>query len=111
MTIKTAILAGAVALAAAVSLGGVASAETRWDAHHPRQEQVLKRAEHQRQLIRQSYRKGEISRFREHRLLHRVNRVALKDHRFAHRNGGYITRGEQHRLNQRENLIRHGEPG
>ena len=111
MTIKRTLVAGLVALTAAVSLAGVASADPRQDANHPRQEQVLDRSAHQRHLIRKERREGELSRFREHRLLHRVNRVAREDRRFSRVNGGYITKGEQHRLNRQETRTRGVIPG
>ena len=111
MNIKRSLLAGALALTAAVSLAGVASAETPWQSHHPRQEEVLGRVQHQRHLIRQEVRRGELSRYESRRMLHRVNRIGREDHRDARLNGGYITRGEQHRLNRQENHVRGDIPG
>ena len=111
MTIKRTILAGAVALSAAFTLAGAASADTVWQHRHPRQEQVLDRAAHQRHLIRKERREGELGRYESRRLLHRVNHMAREDHRFAHRNGGYITRFEQHRMNRQEMRSRHHIPG
>jgi hypothetical protein len=111
MNIKRTLLAGALALASAVSVAGVASAETPWQSHHPRQEEVLGRVQHQRHLVRQEYREGQLSRWREHRLLRRVNRIAREDHRFARVNSGYITPGEKHFMNRQENHVRGDIPG
>lgn len=101
---RTAIAAvlGAVACAAAV---GGASAETRWEARHPRQDQVLDRDAHQRAVIRHEVRTGRMSPMKAHRLLVADRRIAMREHRMAHRNGGYITKGEQHRLNRQEGRV------
>jgi hypothetical protein len=111
MNIKRSLIAGALALSAAVGIAGAASAEGHWDSRHPRQEQVLSRAEHQRHLIRRDERRGEIGRYESRRLLHRVNHVAREDHRLARANGGYITRSEKHDLNRQETRLRHQIPG
>ena len=111
MTFKRTLLAGALALSAALTVAGAASAETVWQHRHPRQEQVLSRAAHERHLIRQERREGELGRYQSRRLLRHVNRVAVEDRRLAHRNGGYITKGEQHRLDLQEGRIRHRIPG
>jgi len=111
MNIKRTLIAGALALTTAVSLAGVASAETPSQAHHPRQEQVLHRVQHQRRLVRQERREGELGRYQARRLLARDTRIAREDHRLARRNGGYITKVQQHRLNRQENHLRQRIPG
>jgi hypothetical protein len=88
-----------------------ASAETRWDANHPRQAEVLGRDAHQRLRIRQEYREGDLNRFQAHRLLARDRRIAREDRLFARTNGGYITRGEQRFMNRQENVTGRHIPG
>lgn len=105
MNIKRTALAaiiGAVACGATVT---AASAETRWESHHPRQEQVLDRAAHQRAMIRHEVRSGRMSPMKAHRLLVANKRIVMKEHRMAHRSGGYITKGQQHRLNRHESRV------
>ena len=110
MNIKRTLVAGAVALSAALTFAGAASAQTTWQHRHPRQEQVLGRAQHERGLIRHERREGLIGRYEARRLLHRVNHVSREDHRLALRDGGRITKGEQHRMDRQETQVRHHIP-
>ena len=96
----------AIALAAAASLAGfasTASAEGAWGHHHPRQHQVLRREHHQMARINRERREGEITRGQARALRHGDRAIAMQDHADARANGGYITKGEQHRLNAEEN--------
>jgi hypothetical protein len=104
MTFKRNLLVAALGVAA-IAAAGSASAETRWEHNHPRQDQVLDRDAHQRHEIRAEARAGEISPAKAHRLLRHERQIAREDHRMAHRNGGYITKAEQHRLNRQENRV------
>ena len=72
---------------------------------HPRQAEVLDRAAHQRAVIRHEERTGRISPAKAHRLLAANRRIAIKEHRMARRNGGYLTAAQQHRLNRQENHL------
>ena len=92
---------GALAFGATVS---AASAQPLQPGH-PRQEQVLDRAAHQRAVIRHEERAGRISPAKAHRLLIADRRIAMREHRMAHRNGGYLTRAQQHRLDRQENQV------
>jgi hypothetical protein len=110
MTLKTTLIALSLGLAAAGGLSATASAETRWENHHPRQDQVLDRVHRQRQEIRVERREGEISRAKAHRLMTAENRLAREDRRDARINGGYITKGQQRHMDRQENrLHRHVE--
>ena len=106
-TLSTAILS----LAAAGVLVGTASAETPWQAHHPRQEQVLNRDAHERARIVSERREGDLSRVQAHRLLAADHRIAVQDHRMARANGGFLTKAEQHKLNREEAKVSHRIPG
>lgn len=100
---RTALVAALGALVAGASLGA-ASAQPFAPAH-PRQAQVLDRAAHQRAVIRHEERTGRISPMKAHRLLIANKRLAMKEHRMARRNGGYITKRQQHRLDKQETHI------
>ena len=110
MNIKSILLAGALALSATVSVAGAALADPA-PGEHPRQEQVLGRAAHERHLIREERREGEISGVRAHRLLVRDRHIVHEERRFARRHHGHITRREQLRLNRHENRLRRGVRG
>lgn len=104
MSFKRNLLVATLGLAA-IAAAGSASAETRWEHNHPRQDQVLDRDAHQRHVIRAEARAGEISPAKAHRMLHHERQIAREDHRMAARNGGYITKAEQHRINRQENRV------
>lgn len=88
-----------------------AAADTPWQAHHPRQEQVLNRDAHQRARIHEERREGDLSRAQANRLLAADRRIARQDHRLAHANGGFITKGEQRSINHEENRVGRHVPG
>ena len=96
---------------AAIAAAGGASAETRWEHHHPRQDQVLDRDAHLRREVRVERREGEISRGQAHRMLVADRAIAREDHRMAHINGGYITPGQQRHMNHQETRLAHRIPG
>jgi len=105
-TKKTLLLAAmTVALAAGAATG--ASAETRWDANHPRREEVNHRLHHQAMRIRHERREGEITRIQA-RHMHRHDRaIRHEERRMASMHQGHLTRAEQHALNQQENHVSH----
>jgi hypothetical protein len=104
----------AVTLGVMLTAGGVlaastaASADPAWGYEHPRQAQVLYRAERENRRINHEYRRGEISRWDAVRLHREDRRIVRQERHFAHYHGGYITRREQRHLNREENrLSRH----
>jgi hypothetical protein len=101
--IKIAAFAAAALTLAGVA--GVASAETPWELHHPRQDQVLDRTQNQQHRITKERREGELTAGQAHRLRVADRRIAREDHRFARMNGGYITKGQQRFLNHQENHV------
>lgn len=96
-------LVAATALLSTASIATAASASTRWEQRHPRQDQVLDRVANQRHEIRHEVREGDLSRAQGRRLIANDNRIAREDHIIAHANGGYITKHEQRVLNKQEN--------
>ena len=98
------------AVAATVSLACLASpamADTAWQAHHPRREQVNNRLAHQNARIHQEVREGEMSHAKAARLHRADHRIRVQERRMAARNGGHITRREQARINREENRVSH----
>jgi hypothetical protein len=85
----------AIALAALGTSMSAASAETLWQANHPRQNYRINRG----------VADGRISPY-EARQLHAEDRAIRHEERFiAGFNGGHITRAEQRALNQQENAV------
>ena len=93
------------------AIAPTASAETRWERHHPRQDQVLDRAAREQHRITQERREGELTSAQAHRLRLADRQIVREDHRLARANGGYITPAEQRRLNRQENRLGHHIPG
>ena len=96
------------AVAATVSLACLAApamADTPWQAHHPRREEVNNRLGNQNARIRQEVREGEMSRAKAARLHAADHRIRMQERRNAARNDGHITKREQARLNRRENRV------
>lgn len=103
-------LVAVMGMVSAASIATAASANTAWERHHPRQDQVLDRVANQRHEIRKDVRDGDLNHAQAQRLLARDNRVAREDHIIARANGGYITKREQRALNTQENRIHHHIP-
>jgi len=99
--ITTLILGGALVSLAA----GATQADTRWDRHHPRQDQVLDRTHRQERRITEERREGDLTAAQAHRLRADDHAIAAEDHAFSRYNGGYITPGEQAMMNRQENRV------
>ena len=110
VTVRTLTLS-ALSLLASGMIATAASAETPWQAHHPRQEQVLNRDAHERARIREERREGDLSRRQANHLLAADRRIAHQDRVVARVNGGYITRHEQRVLNHEETKVGRHIPG
>lgn len=80
-----------------------AQAETRWEAAHPRRDQVLDRTQNLRRRITQQRREGELSPQRARVLRRQDQHLRTEEQAMARRNGGYITPQQQARLNRQEN--------
>ena len=107
MNTKKTLLLAAMTLAMAATAATGASAETRWDANHPRREEVNHRLHRQDMRIRHERREGEITRMQA-RHMHRQDRaIRHEERRMASMNHGHLTRAEQHALNQQENHVSH----
>jgi hypothetical protein len=96
------------AVAATVSLACLtapAMADTPWQAHHPRREQVNNRLGNQHARIHQEVKEGEMSHAKAARLHRADHRIRRQERRMAARNGSHITKREQGRINREENHV------
>ena len=101
------LLAAAGLVVALAGAAGAAQADTRWQAHHPRREQVNNRLAIQNFRIHQERRSGDISAAKAYRLHMADQRIRMQERWFARHDGGHITRAEQMRLNHQENRVSH----
>jgi hypothetical protein len=100
---KTLVLA--VSLAGTLAAASAASAETRWQADHPRRVEVNARLADQSRRIAVERRDGQMGPGRA-MLIRAEDRRILRQERFdARRDHGHITRVEQRRLNHEENFV------
>jgi hypothetical protein len=103
-SIRTALTAIAATVALACT-AAPAMADTPWQAHHPRREQVNNRLATQNARIHQQVREGEISRAKAARLHRADHRVRMQERRMAARHGGHVTLRQQAKLNRKENRV------
>lgn len=96
---------GALALASALAIVGGASADTRWQAHHPWREQVNHRLMRQNHRITMERREGEITRGQAHELRAEDRGIRAQERFYASRHHGHLTRAEHRRLNHEENGV------
>ena len=80
--------------------------------HHPRQTEVLKRTDRERNRVNNLYKQGKISAQQRDQMLGQIHDVRKEDYSDAKANsdngtvrGGFITRGQQGVMNQQENQI------
>jgi hypothetical protein len=95
----------AIALATLGSFLTSASAETLWQANHPRRAEVNGRLAVQNFRINQGVADGRITPFQAQRLRAEDREVRAEERAMARFNGGHITRAEQRALNQQENAV------
>jgi hypothetical protein len=104
MKLRTLLIAAA-GLTLAVGAAGAASADTPWQAHHPRREEVNHRLLNQNRQIHQERREGDLTAAQARRLHERDHMIRMQERRFARHDNGHITRHEQVRLNHEENGV------
>ena len=104
---KTSVKIATVAVGLAVLVAGAtgASADTRWQAHHPRREEVDNRLARQNHRITVERREGELTRRQAHGLRAEDRGIRNQERFYASRDGSHLTRGEQRRLNREENGV------
>ena len=102
---KTMLLSAMGLILAAGAAAGGASAETRWDAHHPRRVEVNHRLHNQALRIHEERKAGELSVRKAHRLHVADRHIRREERRDAARHGGHITKAEQFKLNKEENGV------
>lgn len=107
-TRKTAkILAAGLAIAIGLGAAAQASADTVWQQHHPRREEVNNRLANQSHRISQERREGELTRSQARDLRAEDRGIRAQERFYASRDGSHISKAEQLRLNREENRVSH----
>ena len=102
---STRLVLAALGVATFAASASGASAETRWQSHHPRRVEVNHRLANQNHRITHEVRDGQISRRQAHDLRAEDRGIRGQERFDASHHGGHLTRAEQHRLNREENGI------
>jgi hypothetical protein len=105
------LLIAAVGLAITAGAAGAASADTPWQARHPRREEVNQRLHNLNAGIRDERHEGGLTGWQARRMHFRVHQIRQQERFYARHDDGHITRWEQSRLNREENGVRHHIPG
>ncbi len=93
-------------LAVIASVGGSAfAADTKWEKHHPRRDQVNDRLANQNKRIRAEVKEGELTKAQAAGLRKEDREIRREERAMASQNGGHITKLEQKVLNQQENAV------
>ncbi|HWF77808.1 MAG TPA: hypothetical protein VN694_11610 [Caulobacteraceae bacterium] len=104
MKLRTLLIAAA-GLTLAAGAAGAASADTPWQAHHPRRVEVNHRLANQNHQIRVERRQGDLTAAQARRLHERDHMIRMQERRFARYHNGHLTRHAQVRLNREENGV------
>jgi len=96
---------GALAGLMLLGVASAASAETPWERHHPRRDEVIDRLQNQNHRITEERREGDLTAAQAHRLRAADYRIFHREQFDARHNDGHITRAEQYRLNRAENRV------
>lgn len=91
--------------ALAFSFAATASAQTNWQAAHPRRVEVNHRLANQDRRIHQEAREGEMSHKEAARLHRDDHQIRQEERDMASQNGSHVTRHEDYVLNQQENHV------
>jgi hypothetical protein len=94
--------------AVTMSLAGLATtalADTKWEKHHPRREQVNNRLANQNRRIHQEVKEGDLTKVQAAKLHKEDHQIRKEERLMASQNGGHITKTEQKALNQQENQV------
>ena len=91
--------------ALALSFAGTASAQTNWNATHPRRAEVNHRLANQDHRIHQEVREGEMSHAQAARLHRDDHQIRQEERDMASQDRSHITRREDYALNQQENHV------
>lgn len=106
------VLAGALLTPGSPVCAGGPEKDPTFQKHHPRQTEVLKRADRERNRVNSLYKHGKISAQQRDQLRGQIHAMRKEDYAAARANsrngtvrGGYITRGQQGVMNHQENQI------
>jgi small-conductance mechanosensitive channel len=82
-------------------------AETHWEQHHPRRDQVNERLENQSRRIRDGREDDLMSRSQARQLRVEDRNIRDQARLYSRLDGGHISKAEQGVLNQEENRVSH----
>lgn len=104
-SLNTRILAIALGTLLTGAVASSALADTKWEKHHPRRDQVNDRLSNQSKRIHHEVKDGDLTHAQAATLRKDDRQVRTEERAMASQNGGHITKLEQKTLNQQQNAI------
>ena len=105
MRLRTKLAVIGLSLVTLAGAAGTASADTYWQRHHPRREEVNARLMRQNHRITMERREGELSRAQAHERRMEDHGIRAQERFDASHHRGHLTRHEMRQLNREENGI------
>lgn len=93
------------ALVVTAGLSGVALADTEWERHHPRRDEVNDRLANQDKRIHKELKEGDLTKAQAAALHKDDHKIRQEERDMAHMDHGHITKLDQKALNKQENVI------
>jgi hypothetical protein len=105
--IRTVLCAGVILSLLSASRPAKAENERQeeWKENHPRQHQVLHRANREQTRINHLYKEGKITSQQRDEMLERAKTIKQENHADSKANGGYITKDQQKVMNKQANQL------
>lgn len=93
------------ALMLAGSAAGSFADEGKFDQTHPRRAEVNQRLDNQDKRIHNEVKEGDMSKAKAERLHREDRHIRHEERAMASKDGGHISKREQHKLNRQENTV------
>lgn len=95
----------AAGLATALAGATAASADTAWQKHHPRREEVNARLANQSRRVTTERREGEMGKPKAMYVRSQDRSIRMQERLYASKHHGHLTRAEQRKLNREEGKV------
>jgi hypothetical protein len=105
MSLRQSLFASLILVSLVCAAADAGAAESHWDKHHPRRDQVNDRLHHQDARIHEEVKEGDLTHAQAANLHAQDHAIRHEERVMASHNHGHITKAEQKSLNQQENAV------
>ncbi len=105
MSLRQSLFASLILVSLVCVAADAGAAESRWDKHHPRRDQVNDRLHHQNARIHEEVKEGDLTHAQAANLHAQDHAIRTEERAMASQHHGHITKAEQKALNQQENGV------